>query len=497
MKEETLKVYEDWKFKVSAYEMALSIIGVDKLTVAPSGGDAYRDQRTAYLAGEAFKILSDESMVSVFEEVMNDESLPYDTRKEAKMYLKNLKDTICIPQAEYVAFKNLQNEGYNAWLEAKRTNNYALYAPVLKKLIETQKRLYGYRQSDLSIYDRMLDDFEPGMTTEKYDAFFAKVKERLIPCIQAIKNVKQPDTSFLEAEYPIDKQKAFMDEILAYLHYDAEWGYQNETEHPFTSWTCADDCRTTTKYILDQPVSAILSTIHEVGHAYYRHNIDKKYDGSILSGGVSSGMHESQSRLLENYLGRTKEFWEYVYGKLVSYFPTQLKDVTLDAFYRAINVATPSLVRIEADELTYPLHIVIRYEIEKGLFDGSIDVEHLDQVWDDMYEKYLGVRASKASQGILQDVHWSSGDFGYFPTYALGSAFAAQFMSAMRKDLDVDKVLKEGNFPEIMAWLKSHIHHYGCAKDADEILREVTGESFNPDYYLTYLENKFKNLYNL
>lgn len=208
-------------------------------------------------------------------------------------------------------------------------------------------------------------------------------------------------------------------------------------------------------------------------------------------------MHESQSRLLENYLGRSLSFWKANYPKLQETFPDQLGNVTCEEYVRAINAAVPSLIRTEADELTYPLHIAIRYEIEKGLFNGTVSTEGLDKTWDDMYEKYLGVRANKASEGILQDVHWSSGDFGYFPTYALGSAWAAQFVEKMKEDIPVDELLENNRFDEVEKWLKENIHHYGCRYDADEVMLKATEKPFDVNIYLDYLCNKYTELYNL
>jgi possible carboxypeptidase taq len=217
----------------------------------------------------------------------------------------------------------------------------------------------------------------------------------------------------------------------------------------------------------------------------------------ILSEGISSGMHESQSRLCENYLARTTAFWKYHYPKLQETFPTQLGNVSFDEFYEAINVAKPSFVRTEADELTYPLHVLVRYEIEKGLFNGTISTEGLNETWNKMYKEYLGVDVSNDKVGILQDVHWSDGSFGYFPTYALGTAFAAQYMHAMHKDLDVDTLLSNNQYDVIMNWLKEHIHKYGFRYEAPELMKMVTGEEFNVNYYLDYLEEKYTKLYNL
>lgn len=495
--EEKLQKYQDWLFKRSAYSMALSIIMTDKMTVAPSGGNEYRDARTAFLSGELFSIDTDPEIIAILKEMKDDADLDGDTKRAAYLYYKDAMNTLCIPKDEFVKAQKVFSESYDAWLKAKTENDYSIFEPYLKKVIEIKRAQYAYRNSDMDLYDQMLDDYEPGMNREKYDAFFNALKERLVPLIEKVCAAEQVDDSFLYLDYDIDEQKRFTDELLAYLHFDPEWGYQNETEHPFTNWVCENDCRTTTKYVKNNVSSAILSTVHEVGHATYEHDCDDRYDGMILSEGISSGMHESQSRLFENYLGRTYAFWEYLYPRLAAHFPAQLSGVSSKQFADAVNVSRRSLIRTEADELTYPLHILVRYEIEKGLFDGSISTEGLDQTWNAMYEKYLGVKAENASEGILQDVHWSDGAFGYFPTYALGSAFSAQFVKKMREEIDVDEALRSGRFDLCVDWLKEHIHRYGCRYDADEIMRIATGSDFDVKIYLDYLEEKYTKLYHL
>ena len=489
--------FQELIFKSSAYEMALAVIGVDKLTVAPKAGAEYRDKRTAYLAGELFSLSTDEKTVQLLEDIVNDESIDSDTRKAASFYLKDIKKIICIPKDEFIEERELHTKAYDAWLEAKTNDDYSIFEPYLKQVIETKKKFYGYRDSNDTIYNQMLDDYEPGMNCEKYDVFFNAIKEQLVPFIQKVHQAKPIERDFLYQNYDIEKQKKFTDHLLQYLHFDKEWGYQNETEHPFTQWLCRNDVRTTTKYHSDDVSQAILSTIHEVGHATYQHDIKPEYDGMIFGSRISSGMHESQSRLMENYLGKTLPFWKYNYPYLQELFSDELKGISVEEFVNAINASESSLVRIEADELTYPLHILVRYEIEKGLFDGSIGVENLDKTWDDLYEKYLGIRAPKASKGILQDVHWSDGSFGYFPTYALGSAMAAQFMTKMRQDIDVDGLLENNQYDKIVDWLKENIHQYGCYLNATEVLTKVTGEEFNAQYYIDYLIDKYTKLYQL
>ncbi len=494
--EEKVKQYREWVKKCSAYEMALTIIEIDKMTVAPPAGSAYRDERTAILAGELFALQTDPKIVELIRE-LRDARLDEDTAKMIELENKELDKIINMPQDFFVAFRQLRSNSYTAWLEAKKAKDYRIFEPYLKQLIEYSRKSYEYRQDTRPVYDQMLDDYEPGMTMQDYDVFFAQVKERLVPLIREVTRAKQVRTDFLNREYPVSLQKEFMEEVLSYLRFDPSWGYQNETEHPFTSGTSRNDCRTTTKYLPDNVASAVLSTVHEVGHATYGHDVDEKYDGTIIAHAISSGMHESQSRLFENYLGRTEAFWSVLYPKLQAIFPEQLQGITAKEFTDAVNASSPSLIRTEADELTYPMHIVIRYELEKGLFTGTIGTDGLDQTWNRLYKEYLGVDVPDDSRGILQDVHWSDASFGYFPTYALGSAIAAQVMHTMRQSLDVDECLRTNRFDQIVDWLRENIHHWGGRYQANEILKMVTGEPFNVKYYLDYLEEKYRTLYGI
>lgn len=495
--EEKVQKFKDWQFACSAYQMALSVIGVDKMTIAPRGGDAYRDERIAYLSGELYSLRTDPEMLEILKELKDETSIDYPIQRQCKLYYESAMKELVIPKDEFVAFNKLANESYGAWLEAKGKSDYSLFEPYLKKIIEAKKKMYSYRQSDEVLYNQMLDDFEPGMNMEKYDVFFNAVKERLVPLIQKVQAAPQIKDDFLYEHYDVESQKKFMDDLLVYLHFDKDWGYQNETEHPFTSWVCENDCRITTKYLENDVISAIFSSIHEAGHATYEHQCSPICDGNILSEGISSGMHESQSRFCENYLGRTKAFWTTNYPKLQKTFPEQLGNVTLDEFVNAVNVAKPGFIRTEADELTYPLHIYIRYEIEKGLFNGTYTTEGLNEVWNKMYKEVLGLDVPGDKEGILQDVHWSDGSFGYFPTYALGSAYGAQFLEAMKKDIDVEKALAEGHYEIPLGWLKEHIHQYGFLYDPSEIMVKATGKEFDVNLYLDYLEDKYTKLYHL
>ena len=279
-------------------------------------------------------------------------------------------------------------------------------------------------------------------------------------------------------------------QVLQLLGVTDSWCIVTESEHPLTSFVSKGDIRFTTKYRPKDPAQAILSTVHESGHAWFGHNIDPKYDGTIIGGSISAGLHESQSRLCENHMGRSRVFWTKVYPWLKEEFGQQFNNIGFDDFYKGLMRVRPSLIRTESDEVTYPIHIMIRYELEKEIFEGGLMAVDLLDAWADKYEEYLGLRPDKPSVGVLQDMHWPYAYFGYFPTYALGSAFAAQFYEAMSKDIDPEKLILEDRYTEIMAWLRDHVQKYANRYSADEVLRMATGEDFNDEYYLRHLEKR-------
>ena len=490
-----IKLLNEWEFKRSAYNLLMSTAYFDDSTIAPKDGLAYRSQRMAYIAGIQYEIETDSQIKALLADLANQDLDPVNKRK-VYLYQKGIKETEAIPKNEYTAFTLAVMASQNAWEKAKKANDYAIFEPHLKKMIEFKRRFAHYQNPDGNCYDTLLDNFEPGMSQASYDPFFTKIKEELLPIIKKIAERQElVDDHFIYQFYPSAKQAELMTDINHYLGFDPSWGYMGVSPHPFTSGLSNDDVRVTTAYDEGNISSSIYSIIHEVGHAFYEHQVDKDYDGTCLKN-ISSGMHESQSRLFENYLGRNTAFIANYFPKLKSLFPEQMAKVDLHSFSRAVNAAKPSLIRTDADELTYPIHILIRYELEKGIFSGQIDLEDLDKTWDGCYERYLGIRANKVSQGILQDIHWSDGSFGYFPTYALGSAVGAQIMHKMGQDIDIEKALKE-DFSMITAYLKEHIQRYGALYDLNDILLKATGESFDPDYYIDYLKEKYSRIYKL
>ncbi|MBQ1877421.1 MAG: carboxypeptidase M32 [Erysipelotrichaceae bacterium] len=495
--QELWKKYEEKMFIQSAYRLVLGTTSFDAETIAPHKGDAYRNERVAYLEGELFSLQTDPEFLALVEELSKRDDLSFQQKRIIKWQLADMERFRYVPKDIFVEYARLSMESSQMWKKAKEAKDYSMFKPYLLKTIEMSKKLLEYRHSDLKGYDILLDDFEPGMTVEKYDAFFDLIKKEIVPLVAAVVKKEKIDDRFVYLNYPAEQQRKLTDKILEYMHYDRDAGAVAETEHPFSDALSKYDSRVTTHYYENNLMSSIFSIIHETGHATYNAQIRDDIAETYCFDNISSGMHESQSRLMENYLGRTRGFWVNLFDDVKELFPKQLENVDLEGFVRAANASFPSLIRTEADELTYPLHILIRYELEKGIFDGTVDVEKLDQLWADKYEEYLGVRPANDAEGILQDVHWSGGSFGYFPTYALGSGYAAQFMHAMAEDLDPEKCMEDNEFPKIKDWLREHIHQYGGLYSPAEIMVMATGEPFDPHYYVEYLKNKYSKLYEL
>lgn len=492
------KFFQEYKDKKNAYDLALNSLYFDMETVAPENGIPYRNRMISILSGDAFDHIANPESIKKIEELSQKDSLSETEKKEITLLLKELEDLRVLPREVYVDFQKIIADGQNVWRKAKEENDYQIFKPYLIQIIEKQKEVLSYIKNKTSDYDYMLDTYQPGTSIAYYDRFFNAIKEELLPFIKRIQKEGTPiDDSILFTSYDIKKQEAFMQDLLDYMQVNRKECSLSLTEHPFTSFFSAHEARITTHYYEHNVMSAIFSSIHEYGHALYGLQVNEAYEGTSLFSSIGTAMHESQSRFMENHIGRNKAFWEVNYPKLQSYFPEQLSTVTLDEFMKMINVSRPSFIRTEADELTYPIHILIRYELEKEIFNGNVDYDHLDTLWNDKYEEYLGIRPTQDKEGILQDMHWGGALLGYFPTYALGSAFAAQFYHQMKQEINVEEILCNGDFQVISNWLKEHIHQYGAMKSADELMMDICNEPFNPSYYINYLKDKFSKLYQI
>lgn len=415
-----------------------------------------------------------------------------------KYFKESFDQVACIPVDEYTAYANLRTKSSKAWEEAKASGDYATFQPLLQQIIDFQRKYVAYRNLGGHPYDTLLTEYERGLTVEIADKFFNELREVIVPLLKQIreKNIDVP-SPFTKQAFSVEGQKKFSDQLLDKLNFNKDSGIIAESVHPFTMNITRDDVRITTAYQENAPLSSIYSTIHECGHGLYEQNIGQSLGFSKLATGTSMGIHESQSRIYENNVGRSEAFWQTYFPLLKDIFPEQLKDASPSECHHASNDVRPSLIRIEADELTYSLHIMVRYELEKAILEGQLDAKDLPQAWNDKYEEYLGVRPSSDVEGVLQDVHWSEGLFGYFPSYALGSAYACQFEAAMNRSFSFTQAIEKDDLSLINEWLKENIHQYGSTKTPAEIIESATGEAFNPSYFTDYLVNKYSKLYDL
>lgn len=486
--------------KHMALQTALALFDWDDATLAPKEAGEYTAKVIGILSEEDFLCLTNPQVKKILEafEAKADSNKDEIECAIVRKVKKNLKKTEAIPKEEKRAYAELQSKSQKAWQKAKKEDDFSIFAPYLKEILEYSKKFAQYGSTEeQSGYDVLLDDYEETFSVEVLDRFFAKLKTEIIPLLQKIQKQPQIEDSFLYQKYEIEKQKEFNRFLAEYMGFDFNRGVMAESEHPFTTGWHNHDVRITTHYYEDNLASAIFSTIHESGHAIYEQGIEDRYTQTVLGEGASCGIHESQSRFMENMIGRSRAFWVPIYGKLVEMFPEQLGEVSLDQFVAAINRVQADEIRTEADELTYCLHIMVRYELEKQMINGEVEVEELPQLWNQKYQEYLGVTPKSDAVGILQDVHWSMGSIGYFPSYALGNAFAAQIYARMQKEMDVEAELSNGNIKAVREFLHGYVHRYGAFKEAREILKEATGEEFNPDYFIDYLKEKYGKLYGI
>lgn len=496
---ETLQTYKKIRAKINSISYALYVISWDSETEAPIGCFEERSNQIGQLVEMMLELSHSEKYVNAVKNLFeHKESLSDDDRLEIEKVYESLMKELKIPTDELIEYEVLLSKANNVWCEAKLSNNYEIFAPVLEQIITWQKKYIKYLETDkLSGYDVLLNDYEKGFTTKEYDNFFNVLKEELVPFVKEITSKNIINDDFVTLNYDIDKQKEFAYYLMDVMCFDKKYGLTKESEHPFTSGYGTSDVRVTCHYYENLITSSIFSMIHELGHATYERGCNPKYDNTALSGGTTMAMHESQSRFYENIVGRSLSFWNTHFPKLQSIFPENLKNVTVDDFYKAVNKSEKSLIRVEADELTYPLHIMVRYDIERMIFSKDIDINELPDIWNRLYKEYLDIDVPSYKEGILQDVHWAGGSFGYFPTYALGSAYAAQLYYQMKKEMNLEKVFGENDLSKVNEWLTEKVHKYAGSKTPQEILLLATNEEFNPKYYVEYLKEKYSKIYNL
>jgi carboxypeptidase Taq len=486
--------------RVADLQSAGGILAWEQEVMMPPNGAPYRGDQLGTLAGMAHEMATDKVVGELLDDlVVEFKNAPFESdevslvRVSKRDYLKKVR----IPAALIEERTALAANAVQAWVKAREGNDFAAFAPFMEKVVDVNRRIADAIGSPTgNPYDALVDIFESGLTTEYIEGVFSELKKPLVALIKAIAAKPQVDVSILQGEFDESAQLAFSTEIAAALGYDFKRGRLDKSAHPFTMPSTHVDTRITTRVDGNNPMTCIFSVIHEVGHGMHGQGLSESlYQTGIEQTGLATA--ESQSRFYENIIGRSRAFWAYWFPRLQAVFP-HFETVDSEAFYKAINRVQPSLIRVAADEVTYGLHIMLRFEIENDLLNGRIKVADLPQIWNDRMEEYLGVRPKTDSEGVLQDIHWSHGDMGYFSNYLLGSIFASQLWAVIQKDIpNLTKLVENGRYTEILAWQRQHIHQHGNKFTFPELAERITGGPLQWQPYMDYLTAKYSDIYGL
>jgi carboxypeptidase Taq len=481
---------------------AVALLGWDQQTYMPPGGAAARAEQLATLQKTAHDWFVTDEIGELIEVLSGDgSSWDYDTDESSLVRVigRDYEKARKVPSRLVAEFARVSTLAFEAWAKAREQSDFSAFQPHLEKIVELNVELAETLGYEDRIYDPLLDQFEPEMKTAQVAEIFDNLKAELLPMVEAIsKQVDAVDDSVLRQNYPGEKQWDFGVEVLKDFGFDFTRGRQDKSVHPFTTSFSINDVRLTTRIDLNYLPTALFGTLHECGHGLYEQGIGLKLERTSLDDGTSLGIHESQSRLWENLVGRSREFWSHYFSRLQSFFPDQLADVDLEAFYRAINRVEPSFIRVEADEVTYNLHIMLRFELENEMLEGKIKIADLPEAWNAKMKEYLDIVPPNDAQGVLQDVHWSGGMLGYFPTYALGNLISVQFFDKAGADIpSLPEQIRTGSFEELLNWLREYIHQYGRKYLPDELVRRVTGNGLTATNYVAYIKAKFSEIYEI
>ena len=483
---------------LQAYRHALGCLNIDGETAAPRNSAEGRGRTMAALSGVVHGHLTAPGTREIIDTLYaHRDALDAATFRRAELLKEASDELTLVPAEEYMAYEQLVTEASAVWHDAKLADDFPAFEPFLDRIIDYNRRLARRKDAAKPPYDVLLDMFEKGASAATLDPFFALLRAELTPVILAVGEKPRPDTSFVDRPYPIPLQRQFTDRVMALMGIDRDDCAVAESEHPFTDGFNNHDVRITTHYHEGAVLSSLYSVIHEGGHALYELGVADELQGTLLAGGSSMGVHESQSRFYENLIGRSLPFCHALLPVMAGVFPEQLRGVTPEMLYRAVNVAEPSLIRTEADELTYAMHVMVRYELEKAMIGGNLKAKDVPGEWKAMYKKYLGVDVPDDRRGALQDSHWAGGAIGYFPSYALGSAYGAQMLAAMEKDVDVWGSVGAGDLAPVTGWLREKIHRHGQLLTPARLVENACGGPFDPKVFVAYLKEKFTALYDL
>ena len=495
----TAKLYSTYKTKmqkIADVKYASAVLQWDQETYLPPKGNDFRGQQIATLSEIAHQLFTDKTMGELLEQLSSCEDLTSSEKRNISLSNEDYKRNVKLSTAFVRQMSETVNQSYHAWAKARKENSFVLFEQPLHELIQLKKQeadMLGYEQHP---YNALMNDYDKGLTVSKVDSLFVELKTPLLNLLDSLKNKRSIDNSFLFQEFKKDNQWEFGLEILNRIGFDFEAGRQDISLHPFTTNFSSKDVRVTTRIDEHDFSNMTWSCLHEGGHALYEQGLPADQYGLPLGEYCSLSIHESQSRLWENCIGRGLPFWQHNFKLLTNSFPKQLKDINIEKFYKGINSVSPSLIRTEADELTYHFHVMIRYEIEKMLIEGSLPTKDIPACWNEMYQKYLGIKVPDDNRGCLQDIHWSHGSFGYFATYSLGSLYAAQLYSTIEKKYPaVSEDLTNGKINSIQDWLKKEIYCNGRYYSSEELCKKATGETLQSSYFIEYATKKISEIY--
>jgi len=487
--------------EVADLTYAGALLGWDQQTYMPPGGSGNRGYQLATLAKLGHIKFTDPEVGQMLEDLrpwaaeLDPDS---DDARMVKVTTRKYEKQTKVPPELLAEFTKVTSDAQLVWQQARQEDDFGKFQPYLEKIVELRRQYADLFAPYDHVYDPLLDDFEPGMKTVEVQAIFSALRPQQVELIKAIAESPQVDDSFLHQPFDEFRQEEFGMEVITKYGYDWNRGRQDRAAHPFTTSFGLGDVRITTRFYPDYLGSALFSTLHEAGHAIYGQGCAPNLDRTLLEGGASLAVHESQSRMYENIIGRSYDFWAHFYGRLQELFPSQLSGVDLDTFYKGINKVESSLIRVEADEATYNLHIMLRLELEIALMEGSLEVKDLPEAWNSRMVEYLGVTPPNDADGVLQDIHWSSGYFGYFSTYALGNLISAQLWEKVNEDIPgLADQIRHGEFDALTGWMREKIHRHGSKFEPQELVERVTGSKIDPAPYMRYLTAKYTDLYGL
>src|SRR5918998_3727367 len=501
MARERDSVYELLKNRlatISDLRSAKSLLFWDQQTYMPGGGVEGRAEQMATLSRLSHELLTDSDTVRLLDAVGEPE--PFSEEWALLRRARREYDRATKLPAELVAkISRVTSMAEPAWVQAREESDWHLFAPHLEKVLSLQRESAEHLGYEDHPYDALLDAYEPGAKTAKLASIFEELRKGVVPLISAVATRSRDDedrSGLLKGDFGEAEQEKFGRVVISAFGYDWKRGRQDRSVHPFCVSPGAGDVRITTRFDRGWLAPALFGTMHEAGHALYTQGVNPDYARTPLGGGTSMGVHESQSRLWENLVGRSRSFWSHYYPKLQEAFPEALRGVNAETFYRAINVLEPSEIRVEADEVTYNLHILLRFELEVALIEGTLSVADLPAAWNAKMQEYLGIVPENDSVGVLQDIHWADGLFGYFPTYTIGNVLSVQlFDAALAAHPEIPEQIREGEFSALLGWLRDNVHRHGSRYYPHELIEQATGRPLDTAPYLRYLEDKFGELY--